>query len=407
MASLNRVRHTTIFALLIILLAQLTPAQAAGPPREVVADELIVRLHSSADVPSLEHRAGLRLLAQIPQQPVYRFSILDGVDPRLKAASVAAQPGVLAAEPNYTVLSPWAVRRVTWVVGSDVEGYVAQWAPERLGLHAAHAVSRGAGVTVAILDTGVDPEHPALAGRLAPGYDFVDDDADPREEGAAEVDAAFGHGTHVAGLVALVAPDATILPVRTLASNGSGNLWTQLVALSYAFAQGATVINLSFSFGERSRIFDEAVGAITCGSATTVACRGGKFAGAVVVAAAGNSGAAVREYPGASARPGLLGVAASTRGDGLASFSTFGSWLPLAAPGEEIVSSVPGGGYAAWSGTSMATPLVAGTAALVRSAYPTLGPAEAALRIVETADPISARVRRRINAAAAVGALTP
>lgn len=271
-------------------------------------------------------------------------------------------------------------------------------------LSAAHGITRGAGVTVAILDTGVDPEHPALKERLDGGYDFVDGDSDPRELGSPDADAGFGHGTHVAGLVALVAPDARILPLRTLAPDGSGDLWTQIVALNYAVERGALVVNMSFSFGERSRIFDDFLGSVTCTASGGQACRQGRLRGAVAVAAAGNSGAAAREFPGASTVPGAIGVAASNQADTLAPFSTFGPWLAVAAPGEAIVSTVPGGGYAAWSGTSMAAPLVAGTAALVRSVEPLLGPAEVVRRIVDSATPIDARVRRRVDAGNAVGA---
>lgn len=403
----NLLRHIAALVLAIILITQAVAVQASHLPTDVIPGELLVRLHPEGDPRAVAARGRLALIGQLPGRPVYRFAITDSVPPRAKASSVRALPGVLFAEPNYRVISPWATRRVTWVVGSGAEDYAAQWAPERIGLAAAQAISRGKGITVAIIDTGVDPDHPALAGHLGAGYDFIDNDDDPREVGSAELDAAYGHGTHVAGLVALVAPEARILPYRTLAPEGSGDLWTQLVAMHDAFGRGATVINLSFSFGERSRIFDETIGEITCGSAALSVCRAGRRSGAIVVAAAGNGGDSVREYPGATARPGLIGVAASSRDDLLSPFSTYGSWLPIAAPGEEIISAVPGGGYAAWSGTSMATPLVAGAAALVRAAQPSLGPGETARRIVETAAPIDGPVRRRLNAAGAVGAPAP
>jgi hypothetical protein len=105
---------------------------------------------------------------------------------------------------------------------------------------------------VAVLDTGVDRLHPALAGHLAAGYDFVDGDADPSEQRMPGMEQAYGHGTHVAGLVALAAPEATILPLRTLTADGVGTVWTQVQALRYAAEQGADVINLSFSMGVRS-----------------------------------------------------------------------------------------------------------------------------------------------------------
>jgi thermitase len=122
-----------------------------------------------------------------------------------------------------------------------------------------------------------------------------------------------------------------------------------------------------------------------------------------VAAAAGNSGPSTApEYPAAEGVPGLIAVAASTRSDQLADFSTRGSWVHLAAPGDHIVSSVPDDTYATWSGTSMAAPLVAGTAALVRARYPNLSPSQVAARIVSQANAINGPVSCRVDAAVAL-----
>jgi len=121
-----------------------------------------------------------------------------------------------------------------------------------------------------------------------------------------------------------------------------------------------------------------------------------------VAAASGNSGGNDREYPAADLLPGVLAVAASTETNTLADFSTYGSWVQVAAPGDRILSSVPGGGYATWSGTSMAAPLAAGSAALLRAASPGLRPAEVVTRIITTAAPMAGLVRRRVDAAAAL-----
>jgi thermitase len=124
---------------------------------------------------------------------------------------------------------------------------MTQWCPNLLRLDQAHAISRGAGVTVAVLDTGIDFDHPALAGRVLAGYDFLDRDADASEAEAPSSGKAFGHGTHVAGLIALVAPEARILPVRVLDPQGVGNVWRIAEGVVYAQQQGASVINLSLS----------------------------------------------------------------------------------------------------------------------------------------------------------------
>jgi thermitase len=409
------VRRTgrSVYLVLLIVLVGLalssgTAHSRGRPPKGVAPDSLIVRLRANVDPQRFAARNRLRFglgeIEQLPGQPIYLFQIADGTEPRQKAMGLARNPQVLYAEPNYIGQIPEARRRSSWVVGGDAEGYMAQWAPERMRLPAAHAISRGAGVTVAVLDTGVDLDHPALAGRLLPGYDFVGQDGDPREEPADGPDSAFGHGTHVAGLVALAAPDALILPLRTLSPDGSGDLWAQVQALQFAVASGANVVNLSFSFDERSQLFADSLADVTCTASGYAVCQNRGQVGAVIVAAAGNEGARRREWPAGYETPGLIAVGASTPNDRLADFSNYGSWVAIAAPGEGILSTVPGGGYATWSGTSMATPLLSGVVALVRSADGALPPSDVARRVVATASRIDGRVNRRVDAASALGA---
>src|SRR5919206_3501667 len=160
--------------------------------------------------------------------------------------------------------------------GGGAGQYAGQWAPTTLRLKEAHKVTRGAGMIVAVLDTGVDRRHPALAGRLLRGRDFVDDDDDPSEvypPGAGNIEDArrlgpYGHGTHVAGLVALAAPEAKIMPLRVLDSRGIGNMWVLAEALHYAADpdgdpltdDGADVINMSLATANSSRLLHEFVG---------------------------------------------------------------------------------------------------------------------------------------------------
>src|SRR6266540_3126048 len=149
-------------------------------------------------------------------------------------------------------------------------------------------------------------------------------------------------------------------------------------------------------------VLDEILAQVTCTAAIDDDCRAKIRPGAIVAAASGNSGGNDREYPAADLLPGVLAVAASTETNTLADFSTYGSWVQVAAPGDRILSSVPGGGYATWSGTSMAAPLAAGSAALLRAASPGLRPAEVVTRIITTAAPMAGLVRRRVDAAAAL-----
>jgi subtilisin family serine protease len=125
---------------------------------------------------------------------------------------------------------------------------------------------------VAVLDTGVDRSHPALAGRLLPGHDFVDGDTDPVGRPARRAIGAWGHGTHVAGLVALAAPGAAILPLRVLDERGEGNLWVLAEALLHAVdpdgnpftRDGARVINLSLGTLQRTDLLDVVTRLVQC-----------------------------------------------------------------------------------------------------------------------------------------------
>jgi hypothetical protein len=408
-------RFASMFGLLIVallvggLVARPASARSSSLEGALVPGELIVRLTPATNPRSFAAKAGLQAASdgpdQVPGRSIYRFEIADGTDARAKAAALAGHAQVIYAEPNYLGQAPEAQKRSSWVVGGDAGAYATQWVSERIGLARAQSVSRGAGVTVAILDTGADLEHPALAGRLVPGYDFVDNDDRPQDEAAPYgEDSAFGHGTHVAGLVALAAPEASIMPLRTLRADGSGDLWSQVLALRMAADRGADVINLSFSFGERSALFEDVIAEVSCTASGYAGCRARSRPGAVIVAAAGNEGTSTRQWPGASRIPGVVTVGASTEGDTLADFSSYGAWVSLAAPGENVLSTIPGGAYAAWSGTSMAAPLTSGVSALVRSAAPRLRPIDVIRRMVGAADEIDAPVRRRLDAAHAVEA---
>jgi subtilisin family serine protease len=347
-------------------------------------------------VDSLGLAIALGSVEQLDGLPIFRLSIAKGLNVEAVVALLESNPLVVFAEANYLGEVPEGVQQSAWVKGQDEGDYMQQWAPKRLRLAEAHSVTRGAGVTVAILDTGVDPEHPALKARLVAGFDFVGLDADPSEEGVYGKDVGYGHGTHVAGLVALAAPEARIMPLRVLRPDGTGDSWLLAQGLRYLATHRVDVINISYAVSQRSLLVEELLGALVSGTAR-----------AVVVAAAGNSGGSNPEYPAAEGAPGLLAVAASTKGDRLAAFSSYGQWVDVAAPGERIVSAVPlasGSAYGAWSGTSMAAPLAAGTAALLRAVAPQLGPGEVAERLVAAGAPMRGPVGRRLDAAAAVGA---
>ena len=227
-------------------------------------------------------------------------------------------------------------------------------------------------MTVAVVDSGVDATHPDLAGRVLPQIDLVDDPwtGDPT-----------GHGTHVAGIIAAsldgagvagLANEVNILPIRVMDATGSGDFLTIASGIVEAVDQGAKVINLSLGSEYSSDIITVAVGYAVDSGVTVIAAGGNSYAEGNPV-----------EYP--AALPGVIGVSSVDR-DGLSSvFANSGSYIDIAAPGEAILSTVPGGGWDYLDGTSMAAPFVSATAALVRVANPSLTKAQVDTTLLATA----------------------
>jgi hypothetical protein len=246
--------------------------------------------------------------------------------------------------------------------------YGAQWGVPRIGAPAAWALSSGAGVVVAVVDTGVDDSHPDLLGQVLPGYDFVNDDADARDD--------HGHGTRMTGVIAArrdnavgiagVAPDAMVLPVKVLDAQGYGAYSAVASGITYAVDHGARVVNLSLAGPVQSDILQDAV----------------DYAAAhevVVVAASGNDGTNAPEYPAAAS--GAVAVGAIDASDARPAFSNYGAWIGFAAPGVDIVTTSLGAAYASSSGTSPAAAFGSGVFALLFAATPTLTRSEAIQRV--------------------------
>jgi len=246
-----------------------------------------------------------------------------------------------------------------------------QWNLDLIESDAAHTVSTGSGAVVAVVDSGVQADHPDLAGRVGQGYDVVQNDTTAQD--------GDGHGTHVSGIIAAasgngigvesVAPGATIMPIRVLGDDGGGSTDDVARGVDYARTHGANVINLSL--GSEVPL----IGA-TGGDAFDAAVHRAIAAGIVVVAAAGNNGVPVCEQPAAG--DGLLCVGAVDKRRQRSFFSSFGSGLGLVAPGgsggsatgmpgEDVLSTFKGSAYEALAGTSQAAPHVSGVAALLVS----------------------------------------
>ncbi len=293
----------------------------------------------------------------------------------------------------------------------------SQYGPTRIGATTLPAGLDGRGTTVAVVDTGVSGTHADLTPplpdgrpRVAAGTSFLYGDAANGTPGNVD---PHGHGTHVAGIVAAardnglggagVAPGAQILPVRVLSATGSGWSTDVVAGILWAHQAGADVINLSL--GGPGNVPGDMAAALD--RVTTDTSRG--KAPSVVVAAAGNSGAGGEaNWPGRS--PRAIAVAATDPADNVAGFSTRGSYVSVAAPGVSILSTCRSGGYCTMSGTSMATPMVAGAAAVLRQQQPSRTTEQVRAQLEGTARDVSVPGRDvdsgagRIDLAAATAA---
>src|SRR5437660_2625640 len=284
--------------------------------------------------------------------------------------------------------------------GSAVwDGYVNQPAAQIVGVSQAQSTFQvtGTGI-VADIDTGVDPNHPALQPVLLSGYDFTRNQpggsemtdytgpppsgnttniANVNQSTAAVLDqstaavldnsqyAAFGHGTMVMGIIHLVAPQAQLLPLKAFSSDGTGYLSNILHAVYYGVQGGANIINMSFDMTSNSLEFSKAMDYANQN-------------GVVCAASAGNNGAQEIVYP-AAYQNDVMGVASTSDTDTRSSFSNYGDAIvSVAAPGEGIISTYPFSSYAAGWGTSFSAPFVSGAAALLRNRQSNINESRAA-----------------------------
>jgi len=384
MGDTSRRQGRTAGALLVtaaVVLTTALPATAADRPGAVDA--------ALADPAALDSLADVALLAAATRdEPGVRVGVVEDRNGDLPGGQAATQVVVPADEARRIVarldevpgVESAAVDRPVRAFGTDPLAPV-QLSRTRTGAAALPDALDGRGTVVAVVDTGVDASHPDLSPTLAdgsprvlPGTSFL---PGTELDGVPGTTDPSGHGTHVAGVVAAarngvgtvgLAPGAQILPVRVIAPDGTG--WSSAVAAAVRWShdQGADVINLSLgSTGPLPQLLSDAVDYATSDT------RGGRRP-SVVVAAAGNSGTSgAPVWP--AVLPRVVAVGATDAVDRVTSFSTRGSWIDVAAPGVDVLSTCAGGAWCALSGTSTAAPAVAATAALLRQQDPGRSPA--------------------------------
>jgi thermitase len=381
---------------LFVLVAQLLASAACG--EQCVPDELLVKFRPGTPAPvraAVYHALGGRVRGRVGALDVDVVGLPAGIAPEHAAALCARSPAVQYAEPNPIC--------VTTGVPNDAL-YGQEWGMDKIQAPLAWNVTQGdPGVVIAIVDSGIALDHEDLASKIVASQNFSDSDT---------ADDLFGHGTHLAGIAAAVADNGvgiaglgnrcSLMNVKVSRdADGKGAASWVAQGLTWAADSGARVICMSFGAPTSSRTVEAAV----------------DYAwnhGAVLVASAGNGGGSGLNYP--AAYPNCISVAATDPSDGLMAGSSFGAWVDVAAPGANILSTLPNRpnafraqGYGTAGGTSQATAFVAGLAGLIWSSP--FGGSNAAVRarIEATCDRIPGTgtlwANGRINAARAVGAI--
>ncbi len=343
-------------------------APAISSPSAGISNTVLVRFRVPALAPGapslvqrqLLDRAGATGMAEPLGEPGFFCVTLPvGTNADGVAALLQHDPSVIFAEPDRSIQLQDPVARyensaaTTSITKND-------WALTAIHAREAWRLGNGNGVVVAVLDTGVSDSHPDLANRVLPGWNFVRNNSDASDDD--------GHGTFVAGLIAAsssqsgpigVAPGASILPVKILDSSGVGSTSSFVAGIIYAVNSGARIINISASGASDSAALNDALAYAESHSV-------------VVVASSGNDANEQAPYPAAVTT--VLAVSATDHDNKLASFSSFGPYVDLAAPGVDVSStwwSLTGGnGYLTASGSSASAPLVSGVAAIVAGLRP-------------------------------------
>ncbi|MBN2226962.1 MAG: S8 family serine peptidase [candidate division Zixibacteria bacterium] len=357
-------RHKTCggtYRFLVLLTVLILPSILFSQ-ETMIPGKVIVGFYDGSSPEATARRVGAKVVRSIQSMNVHLLSFSESNSIDDMVTNLSSQPGVRFVQPDYVMSLPETGQisqefpdgnRPVYVRGVSPETYYKQPGVYNIGVDSANIIATGTDVLVAVIDNGFDFDHPLFKqAYISSGYDYIDFDNDA----SAEPGTLQSHGTFVAGIVVRVAPDCKLLPLRAFNEEGVGNCFAIAQAISKAIDDDANVINMSFSMYQSNPLIEHAI---------TEAVR----AGIALVAAVGNDSCDITSYPGAYQY--VLAVSAINDADVLASFSNYGDYIDICAPGVDIYSALSGEyEWGTWSGTSFAAPFVSAACALVLDLKP-------------------------------------
>lgn len=363
---INPIKLPASSIILAATLLAVSPPAIAQPIDPIVNGQALVRLLPDAAIADFNATHGSTTLRSLPNRPVFLVDIPDGVDPSIFKDQAEADPNVAWCELNYYGQVPEARGRCFYGPPSpDAIPFYDQYAWANIGLEQAQLETVGSGTVIAVIDSGVDQAHEvftALGTPFLTGWNVLEQNTDTADapnglddDGDGEVDEMTGHGTHVTGLLTFVAPGAQILPIKVLDSDGNSDNYILAEGLFRAIDAGVDVISIS-------------AGSTYDSDAVRDAVIEAQNNGITVVASGGNVDQQLEEFPALNA--GVIAVTSVDADDVKSWFASYHPNMTINGPGTQIYGPLPGNLYANWDGSSMTTPMVAATAALILSRHP-------------------------------------
>lgn len=375
----RRATHTKLNGLVVaLMLASLVALLfTAGPGAVRAADvdnRVLVQLQSGFSPDSLNLTYGTTTAQVLTDPNTYLLNPMPGQTADAQVALMSRDTRLVFAETNYKASQMQTMQiyftfdpasALTNGQSNPLSVQIAQNQPAygQIRLAQAQTISRGAGVVVAVIDSGINAAHPELAGKILPGRNILSGTSDTTDQ--------LGHGTFIAGVISQIAPDARILPVKVVGNSSYGRIEDAIAGIRWAADNGANIISISLGTYYGSKDFDDVL----------------KYArdtkGALIFASAGNNNSNLLRYPAAESR--VSSIAALDNSNRKASFSNYSNTVDLDAPGVGIYSTYYLGGYAYGDGTSFSTPIAAGVAALTWAKQRTLKSGDVLKKLQDTA----------------------